>query len=146
VIGPVKPKEAHPPRRNSPSVLSVSGAVNVGLRAVVEAGVVLGLGYWGFQTGSSAVSKSALAIGVPTVAFGIWGVVDFHQAGRWAEPLRLIQEFAISGLAALAVFSAGQPALGLVLGVATVVHHALVYLLGDRLLKGAAAGQHASWR
>jgi len=33
---------------------------------------------------------------------GFWGAVDFHQAGRLAEPLRLVQELAISGLAAVA--------------------------------------------
>ena len=38
-----------------------------------------------------------------------------------------MQELAISGLVALAVWSAGQPLLGLLLAVLSVVYHALAY-------------------
>ena len=66
---------------------------------------------------------------------GFWGAVDFHQAGRLAEPLRLVQELAISGLAAVAVYAAGQHILGWFLGLASISYHALVYAQGSRLLK-----------
>ena len=105
------------------------------LRAIMETGIVVGLAYWGFQTADGSIAKIALAIGAPVVGFGFWGLVDFHQAGRAAEPLRLVQELVISGLVALAVWSAGQPLLGLLLAVLSVVYHALVYATGGRLLK-----------
>jgi hypothetical protein len=63
------------------------------------------------------------------------GAVDFHQAGRLAEPLRLLQELAISGLAAAALYSAGQHLLGWALGLLSAGYHTLVYLQGGRLLK-----------
>ncbi|HLF73866.1 MAG TPA: YrdB family protein [Anaerolineales bacterium] len=108
---------------------------NIGLRGLMEAGIIIALGYWGYQTGQGKLMKILLAVGAPLLGFGFWGAVDFHRAGRMAELLRLFQELAISGLAALAWYAAGQQALGWALGLLSVVHHALVYLLGGTLLK-----------
>jgi len=101
----------------------------------METGIVVALAYWGYQTGSGAIEKIGLAIGAPLLGFGFWGLVDFRQAGRAAEPLRLVQELAVSGLAALALWSAGQPLLGLLLALVSIVYHGLVYATGGRLLK-----------
>lgn len=108
---------------------------NVGLRGIMETGIVAAFGYWGYYYGSSTAMKLILCAGVPLIGFGFWGAVDFRKAGRISEPLRLIQELFISGLAAFALYSAGQHALGWTLGITSVVHHALVYLLGQTLLK-----------
>lgn len=108
--------------------------LNLALRALMEIGVVAALGYWGFQTGGSTTTKILLGLGAPVVGFGFWGAVDFHQAGRLAEPLRLLQELALSGLAAFAWYGAGQHALGLALALLSIVYHALVYASGSRLL------------
>ncbi len=135
MAGPEPQVETH---RNGPVGTQQSSPIiwlNLGLRAVMETGIVVGLAYWGYQTGSGPVAKVALAIGAPVLGFGFWGAVDFHQAGRAAELLRLAQELVISGLVALAVWSAGQPFLGLLLAVISIVYHALVYATGGRLLK-----------
>jgi hypothetical protein len=58
--------------------------VNVALGGVMEFGIIARLAYLGYQTGRSAL-----------VLFGFWGLVDFRQAGRWSEPLRLLQELVI---------------------------------------------------
>lgn len=108
--------------------------LNLALRASIEAGVVGGLAYWGVHTGDGTAEKIVLGIGAPLVGFGFWGAVDFHQAGRLAEPLRLTQELAVSGLAALALYAAGQHTLGLTLAGLTLLYHALVYGSGGRLL------------
>lgn len=105
------------------------------LRVVMEAGIVAALGYWGFRTGENTGMKILLGIGAPVLGFGFWGLVDFHQAGRAAEALRLIQELLISGLAAVGLYAAGQPTLGWALGGVSIAHHILVYLIGERLLK-----------
>ena len=109
--------------------------INVALRALMELGIVVGIGYWGFVTGETTIMKILLGILLPVLVFAFWGFVDFHQAGRLGEPLRLIQELVISGLAALALYLAGQPLLGLALALLSILHHALIYLLGGRLLK-----------
>lgn len=118
-----------------PAPVSSVRWVNVALRGVLEAGVVGALAYWGVHAVDGTVGKVLLGIAAPAVGFGIWGAVDFHWAGRYAEPLRLAEELVISGLAAAALAVAGQPALGIGLAALSVVHHALVYALGDRLLK-----------
>ena len=105
------------------------------LRVLMEAGIVAAFAYWGYRAGAGTGVKILLAAGAPALGFGFWGAVDFHQAGRLAEPLRLLQELAISGLAAIAVYAAGQHLLGWVLGLLSVAYHALVYLQGGRLLK-----------
>ncbi len=110
-------------------------SINLALRALMEAGIVLGLGYWGWHEGRSTFTRVLLALAVPTAGFGFWGAVDFRGAGRAAEGLRLAQELAVSGLAAVALYVAGARALGWALGAVSVVHHALVYLTGGRLLK-----------
>lgn len=109
--------------------------LNVALRALLELGIVVALGYWGYRTGGSTAGRWALALGAPLVGFGFWGLVDFRWAGRPAELLRLVQELAVSGLAAVAWYSTGQHVLGWALAVLSVAYHVLVYLIGDRLLR-----------
>jgi hypothetical protein len=109
--------------------------INLALRAIMETGIVLAFAYWGYQMGQTTVAKILFAIGAPLIGFGIWGIVDFHQAGRLAEPLRLLEELVITGLAAVALFIAAQPILGGILGGISIVYHILVYVTGGRLLK-----------
>jgi len=83
-------------------MVSTIKGFNVGLRALMELGIVIALGYWGYSVGNSIPMKILLAIAAPTIGFGFWGLVDFHNAGSLAEPLRLIQELVIAGLEAAA--------------------------------------------
>ena len=108
---------------------------NLLLRALMELGIVVALGWWGYKTGDGAGAKILLGIGAPLIGFGFWGLVDFRQAGLLAEPVRLIEEQVISGLAAAAWYVSGQHTLGWTLGIVSVVHHVLVYALGETLLK-----------
>ena len=109
--------------------------LNLSLRALMETGIVAGLAYWGYHVGSGTGAKVVLAIAAPLLGFGFWGAVDFHQAGRAAEALRLLQELVVTGLVALALWSAGQPIFGVLMALVSVVYHALVYGRGERLLK-----------
>lgn len=108
---------------------------NVGLRAVMELGIIVALGFWGYKTGSGATMKILLGISAPLIGFGVWSLIDFRNAGLLAEPLRLIEELVISGLAAMAWFIAGAQSLGWALGIISIVHHFLLYALGGTLLK-----------
>lgn len=110
-------------------------AVLLPMRAAMEAGVVAGLAYWGYRAGGGTGSRILLALGTPLIGFGLWGAVDFRWAGRLAESLRLVEELGISFAAALAVITAGQPAAGWALAGLSAVYHALVYVLGGRLIE-----------
>jgi len=108
---------------------------NVGLRAAMELGIIVALGYWGYKTGEGGTMKILLSIGAPLIGFGIWGLVGFRNAGALAKPLRLIEELVISGLAALAWYAAGAQSMGWMLAIISILHHVLVYALGGTLLK-----------
>jgi Protein of unknown function (DUF2568) len=127
---PTRQQEPRHPRHKAP--LRVASQLT--LRVVMEAGIVVGLAYWGYQTGRGMSLQILLAVLAPVIGFGLWGAVDFHGAGRLAEPLRLSQELVISGLAAVAVYTAGQRAAGVALAAVSVIYHGLVYATGDRLL------------
>ncbi len=113
-------------------------ALNLSLRVLMELGIVAGFAYWGVHTADSAAGKVLLGIAAPVVGFGVWGALDFRGAGRHAELLRLVEELAISALAALALATSGEAALGAALAAVSVAHHALVYAIGERLLKAPA--------
>ncbi len=135
IAGPPDERRARVVAGETDGASSLIASVNLALRGVMELGVVAGFAWWGFHAGASAGTRALLAIGAPLVGFGFWGLVDFHQAGAAAEGLRLAQELMISGLAAAAIYVVGQHALGWTLAGISVVHHALVYLVGGRLLK-----------
>ena len=100
----------------------------------LEAGVVCGLAWWGYNAGGGGWLGIVLAVLAPGVGFGIWGAVDFHGTGKYAEPLRLLEELVISGLAAFGLMAVGQPGWGWALLALSVIYHSSVYVVGERLL------------
>lgn len=135
----VAPPELPTSTTHTSSPLGLGGMITLTLRVTMEAAVVVALVWWGYQTGGNGAARVILAVIAPAVGFGIWGAVDFHQAGRYAEPLRLIEELLISGIAALALSAAGASALGWSLAGLSALYHVLVYVRGERLLKPHAA-------
>lgn len=119
--------------------MTAGGRLRLLLRVLMETAVVAALALWGAQAGDTTTTRILLAIGAPVVGFGFWGAVDFRWAGRLAEPLRLAQELAVSGVAAGAAYAAGAPVFGIALAMLSVLYHALVYLAGDRLLNQRTA-------
>ncbi len=110
--------------------------VNLGLRFATEVGIVVGLAWWGLQATGRASWDIVLCVAAPAVVFGIWALVDFRWAGRWSEPLRLLEELVISGAAAFAWYVTGRHAAAWAVAAASIADHALRYLTGGRLLAG----------
>jgi len=119
----------------APGKATVTTWISLILRWIMEAGIVLGLIYWGVFTGDSTEMKVILAVLAPVVVFGFWGFVDFRWIGRSKEAVRLIQELAITGLVAVALVTAGKPFPAWLLIAVSIGHHVLLYLTGGRLLK-----------
>jgi hypothetical protein len=115
--------------------LSAPLQLNVALRALMELGIVLAFAMWGYHAGAAPATRVLLAGLAPLLGFGLWGAVDFRWAGRLGEPLRLLQELLLTALAAAALAAAGHPGWGWGLAAASATHHALVYALGQRLLR-----------
>ena len=108
---------------------------NVVLRVLMELGIVLAFGYWGFHVGSTRTIHILLGILTPLIAFAFWGMVDFRNAGKLAELYRLLQELIISLLAAFALYKIGTVGFAIALAILSFIYHSLVYLNGERILK-----------
>lgn len=109
--------------------------VNLALRAATELGIVLAMAAWGLHAGTGPLTRGLLALTAPLLVFGFWGAVDFRWLGRAAEPVRHAQELVLTAVAVLALAQAGAPLLGWALALISGIHHALVVVLGQRLLK-----------
>ena len=109
--------------------------INIVLRAIMELGIITALCYWGIHTGKSSSTKIVLGVSSPIIMFGFWGLVDFHNSGRYSEILRLVQELVISALAAIALYISGLYFLAFFLASLSIVHHMLTYAIGEKLLK-----------
>ena len=119
-------------------MLSPTKIFNLALRAIMEFGIIIALGYWGYKTGDGTAVKVLRAILAPLIGFGFWGFVDFRNAGVLAETLRLAQELAISAAAIFALFTVESQGFGITLGIISLIHHILVYVSGETLLKQAS--------
>jgi hypothetical protein len=105
---------------------------NLALAFFLELGVLAALGYWGFQTGQGTIAKIGLGIGTPIVAIVIWGMFgaprsDWQLQGLWYLLLQVI----FFGSAAVALFVAGQPVLGVAFALVWILNTVLIRLLGQ---------------
>lgn len=102
----------------------------VGVRALLEVGVLLAVGYWGFTT-TEGLLAVALGLGAPLAVAAVWGVFGSPKASRpVGEPWRLLLSLALFTAGAGALVAAGRPVLGAGLGVVAAVDTAVVYRFG----------------
>ena len=125
-------------------VASLLGLITLSLRVLLESTIIAAFAYWGSQSGSSITMRVLLAVGAPIIAFGFWGAVDFHQAGRYAEPLRLAQELLVSGVAATSLAVTGHSELAIAMVALALAYHGLVYAQGGRLLTKIKTTNHGT--
>ncbi|WP_435318994.1 YrdB family protein [Haloarchaeobius sp. TZWSO28] len=102
----------------------------LGVRFLLELAGLLALGYWGFRTGGSTLASLALGLGAPLLAAIVWGTFVSPKA---RVPLRgearLAVEVLVFGVAAVALYAAGQPLLAVVFAAVAVVDRAAVWHL-----------------
>jgi len=109
--------------------------LNLALRGLMETGIVLAFGFWGYWIGGTKTMKILLCIVVPLIGFGFWGAIDFSSMGQFSEYYRLVQELVISGLAAFTLYNTSAHILGITLALVSVLHHILIYSIGETLLE-----------
>jgi hypothetical protein len=110
-------------------VLEVIKGANLALRFLLELCALVALGYWGFTTGSAAITKVALGIGVPLVAAVVWGVFVAPRAPV-ALPgfVVLLLQVLVVGPAAAGLVATGHRALALAFAVVVVINAILMYV------------------
>ncbi len=86
---------------------------NLVLRFLLEVAALVSLGYWGFSTQDTLVTKILCGIGAPLVAAVIWGLFVAPKAAHPVRlPWRLLIEAIVFGAAAAGLFGAGRSTLG----------------------------------
>jgi hypothetical protein len=113
-------------------VLELIKGANLAVRFLLELCALIGLGYWGFTTGSGAITKVALGIGAPLVAAVVWGVFVAPRAPV-ALPgfVVLLLQVLVFGSAAAGLVATGHRALALTFAVVVVINAILMYVWGQ---------------
>lgn len=101
--------------------MSALRGITLGVRFLCELGMLAALAFWGAQVGDG-IGGAALALAAPIAAAAIWWAFVAPKA-RWPAPIgvRVAIEFVLFGAACVALWSAGQSALAMVLAVLAAV-------------------------
>ena len=106
------------------------GWLVVAVRFLLEVGVLLALGYWGYETGTGGL-RYVLAVAAPLAAAVVWGAVVAPKAALSVSPgVRLTVSLVVFAAAVAALYAASRPVLAVTFAVVAVVDTALVYALG----------------
>jgi hypothetical protein len=97
------------------------------VRFLLEIATLIALGYWGFNTGQTPLTKILLSLGAPLLIGLLWS--RFGSPGV-ATPLsglsRLLVEIAILGLAVLGLAAADQRSLAITFAMIFIVSRLLM--------------------
>jgi hypothetical protein len=103
------------------------------LRFLLELAGLAAVAYWGVTVGDSLLQQVALAVGAVVLLAGVWGLFVAPKAVlRLDDPLRLVVELVVFGVAVGVLLSVGAVVVGLVFGVLVVVSEVTVWVLGQR--------------
>lgn len=107
-------------------------SANLGLAFFLELGVLVALGYWGFQTGQGTLGQIALGIGLPVIAIGVWAVLGAPKSTRRLRgPWLLLLRIVFFGGGAVALYAAGQQIIGIAFAVVAAINLILMYAWGQ---------------
>jgi len=106
--------------------------INLALAFLLELCMLAALGYWGFTLDQGLAVRVGAGLGAPLLAAVVWGLWMAPRASnRLQEPLHLIVELLIFGLAIAALYAAGQPRLALAFGLVYAINVILRYVWGQ---------------
>ncbi len=89
---------------------------------LLEIGMLIALGMWGFQSDRSTLEKYLLGLGLPLAAVTLWGVLAAPKsAHRLDLPYRLVFSILLFELAAFLLYRLGHIKLAIAFGCLAVV-------------------------
>jgi quinol-cytochrome oxidoreductase complex cytochrome b subunit len=112
--------------------MAILKGANLALAFLLELCALAALGYWGFKVGRGTLAKLGLGLGAPLLAAVVWGLFVAPRA-TVAVPraVHLALEVAVFGLAAVALYAAGQPRLALAFALVVVLNRVLIAFWGQ---------------
>lgn len=113
-------------------MLEAIKSVNMVLALVLELGVLVALGYWGFADESGMLVRIVLGIGLPVLAILVWGRWGAPRSRRQLHGLQfLLLRIVFFGSAVVALLFADQYTAGITFALLTTLFLVLVYTLGN---------------
>src|SRR5215213_7065272 len=114
------------------TLLEILKNINLALAFLLELCMLAALSYWGFTLDQGLAIRFGAGLGVPILVAVIWGMWMAPRASnRLPEPLHLIVELIIFGLAIAALYAAGRPQLALAFWLVYVLNVVLRYVWGQ---------------
>jgi hypothetical protein len=106
-------------------------SANLVLRFLLELSALAATAYWGFAA-ASGVTQWVLGLGAPLLVAVVWGLFVSPKAKiELPRPTRFAIELLVFAAAALALATASQPVLAIVLAVLALVSGTLNYVWRD---------------
>jgi hypothetical protein len=98
-----------------PLNMAILKPINLGIRFLLEIGLLITLGYWGFQVEANLFAKILLGLGVPMVVALIWGMfVAPNAKNLLREPWRFWLEIILFSLGFAALYQTQLPQLAVI--------------------------------
>jgi len=106
--------------------------INLLVSFLLEVGLIILAGYWGFHQSENSILKYILAIGVPSVIILLWGIWAAPKSKRRLKnPVRTTFKLAMMALAVFFGYATGQPVLVVCFAVITILNVSLAYLFSQ---------------
>lgn len=101
--------------------------INIGIRFLLEIGILGIFGYWGFKTGGGTFPRILLGIGAPILFAVVWGTLLAPKSSlRLDEPWLFMLELVIFALAGWALYSTGKAHLTIAFGAVYILNKILM--------------------
>ena len=104
-------------------ILTALKGVNLGLAFLLELGVLVALGYWGFTVGPNTFLKFVLGLGAPALAVVVWAIFGAPKSSTQLQGVAyLVLQAVFFGGGALALVVAGQRGWGIAFALIALVN------------------------
>jgi hypothetical protein len=113
-------------------------SVNDGVRFILEMCALAAVGYWGWLTGNTVVTKVLLAAGAVILLAVVWAVfrAEADAVVEVSTAVRVLIEVAEFAVATAALVAIGRLRLAVVFALATAINEVLNYTLPRRAGSG----------
>lgn len=102
--------------------------INLLVSFLLEMGLIILAGLWGFEQGESILMRYVLAVAVPAVIILLWGVWAAPKSKRRLKnPIRTIFKLVIMALAVYFAYSTGHPVWALSFAIISILNVSLAY-------------------
>lgn len=103
--------------------------LNLALRFILEVCALVSFSYWGFQSSKTFLFKFVLGIGTPLLIATIWAIFGSPAAPIPLQGIeRMLLELFIFGLATIALYTSGKPALSIVFASFVIINRFLMHI------------------